>query len=453
MAREVNFDELIHFTDRQKEARKATKEGKYILYGGAMGGGKSYWLRWQNIDLLTDWAAKGHKGVRVGLFCEDYPALKDRHLSKVDFEFPTWLGTMNKADYEFKLSPEYGSGVLCFRNLDDASKYQSAEFAAISIDELTKNKKETFDFLRTRLRWPKIEDVKFLAGSNPGGIGHEWVKQYWLDKKYPLEEEEGHLFKFVKALPTDNPHLTESYYVMLKGLPEKLRKAFLEGNWDVFEGQFFTEFDREKHVIWPIELPLSWPRFRSIDPSGRSGITSCHWYCLDPNRNVYVYREYYSTGKDSDEHAREVARLSGDENYRYTVIDNAAFAKLGLPETIAEIYIRNGVNNLVPSSKKRVMGWDFVHQYLRYDDINEPKLKIFDTCHNLIRTLPLLVHDEHHPEDVDTDGEDHAADELRYFLQTLRDSRAPKAETMVERRLRELKEKTEEYNYHYSKHK
>lgn len=451
MPPQVDFSALAHFTEKQKEARRAAKRYKYVFYGGTMGPGKSYWLRWQLLDFLTDYGQMGLRGVRVGLFCEDYPALRDRHISRIKYEFPEWLGTMNESAHEFVLYPEYGSGVVCFRNLDDPSKYKSSEFAVIAVDELTKNTRETFDFLRTRMRWVGIEQSKFIAASNPGEVGHQWVKSLWIDKIYDENEQEKDQFYFIRALPTDNPYLPQSYYTMLDSLPEKMRKAYKDGNWDVFEGQYFTEFDRTKHIIEPYDLPDYWPRFRSIDPSGRSGITSCHWYCVDHDGNVIVYREYYRTGLDADQHAENIKEMSEDEDYKYTVIDNAAFSKLGLPETIVEVFERHGVTGFVPSSKKRVMGWNSVHTYLRWDKEQEPRLRIFSNCTELIRTLPLAFHDKLHPDDIDTDCEDHALDELRYFLQTIREQKTPKPLTLVEKKLFELKQREEDFNFNYAR--
>lgn len=168
----IDINDLCHFTDKQKEASRLVKQHKYLLYGGAMGGGKSYFLRWKLIRMLLAFAARGFIGVTVGLFCEDYPALKDRHLSKVRFEFPEWLGEYNSADHNFILFPEFGGGMIAFRNLDDVSKYQSSEFAVIAVDELTKNTEEEFTILRTRLRWPGVRNTRFIAATNPGGKGH-----------------------------------------------------------------------------------------------------------------------------------------------------------------------------------------------------------------------------------------------------------------------------------------
>ena len=400
---EIKLSELINPTVKQKEFLTATDNFKYPFYGGAKGGGKSYILRWGLVRKLLKWARKGIKNVHTALFCEDYPALKDRQITKIEAEFPPWLGTLSNSQTEgmaFVLRPEYGRGVIALRNLDDPSKYASSEFAVAAVDELTKNERRVFDQLRSIVRWTGIEDTGLWGASNPGDIGHDWVKKLWITRELTDEDPKQEELVFIKSLPFDNPHLAKSYIEELKRLPEKLRQAYLEGNWDVFEGQFFSEFDRDVHVVEPFSIPQSWFKFRSIDPSGRAGITSCHWYALDWNKRVFVYKEHYGLGLDADQHAKEIVRLSEGENYRYTVIDSAAFAKMGLPETMAELYMRLGVMGLVPSSKQRVTGWNIVHQYLRFNQTEFPKLQIFSTCPNLIRTLPMLVHDDLHPEDL-----------------------------------------------------
>lgn len=410
----------------------------------------SYGLRWILIKLAIRYAMQtGLKGITVALFCEDYPSLEDRHISKIRYEFPAWIGNYNSKTHNFTLNDEYGGGVIAFRNLDDVSKYQSAEFAVIAVDELTKNTYDTFMWLRTRLRWPGIKNTKFIAASNPGQIGHLWVKQLWIDRYFPKEEVEAEQFHFVRATAQDNPFLDPSYVKSLESLPEKKRRAFLDGDWDAMEGQFFTEFDREKHVIIPFTVPAGWKKFRSIDVSGRNGWTSCSWYALDYDGNVFKYREYYMTGKDADEHAKMIKQMSNDETYSYTVIDNSAFSKIGMPESIAEVYARCGIDNLVPSSKDRVPGWNFVHQYLRWDDKNEPKLKIFDTCKNTIRTLPILISDENNPEDIDSRSEDHIADDLRYFLQTLREGKTMESKRNIEEYLNKKNSQNNSFNFEY----
>lgn len=234
MSNEISFTELAKFFPKQLEALKASRRFKYTLFGGSVGSGKSYWIRWSAVYWLMEYYGKYQiKGIRAGVFCEDYPSLNDRHLTKVKFEFPDWLGKFNEAKHEFTLASEYGSGIIAFRNLDDPSKYLSVEFALIAIDEVNRNPKTTFDMLRSRHRWPGIKDTKFIAGCNP--LGEAWVKNMWVKRMFPPDEKEQYEFVFVPALPTDNPHLPQEYYKSLESLPENQRKAYLEGNWDAFD--------------------------------------------------------------------------------------------------------------------------------------------------------------------------------------------------------------------------
>lgn len=231
---ELKFSDLCKFFPKQKEALEAAKRFKFTLFGGSVGSGKSYWLRWSVVWFLMDYYSRYKiEGIRAGVFCEDYPSLNDRHLTKIKFEFLPWLGTWNEQRKEFTLAKRWGSGIIAFRNLDDPTKYLSVEFAIIAIDEINRNPKTTFDMLRSRHRWPGIKDVKFLAGCNP--LGEAWVKNTWVKRLFPPEEKEQYEFVFVPALPTDNPHLSEEYYKSLESLPEMQRKAYLEGNWDAFD--------------------------------------------------------------------------------------------------------------------------------------------------------------------------------------------------------------------------
>lgn len=232
--KEIKFSELAKFLPKQEDAKLASQRFKFVLYGGSLGSGKSYWLRWMMIYWLMKMYSKYNiKGIRGGLFCEDYPSLNDRHLSKVKYEFPSWLGVFNQQRNEFTLAPEYGSGVIAFRNLDDPEKYLSVEFAIEAVDEINRNPEVVFRELRKRLRWPGIKDVKFMGACNPRG--EAWVKNRWVKRLFPPEENEPYEFVFVPALPSDNPNLDAAYWKSLESLPEAERKAFLEGDWDSFE--------------------------------------------------------------------------------------------------------------------------------------------------------------------------------------------------------------------------
>jgi len=147
------------FLPKQWEAWDKIWLHRYVLYGGSRGPGKSYWLRRSLLSLHIYWAAMGLRDVTTGLFCETYPELRDRQISKIKQEFPLWLGEVKstqEAGLGFYIREDYGGGMIALRNLDDPSKYQSAEFAAIGVDELTKSTKQTFDILRGSLRWPGL---------------------------------------------------------------------------------------------------------------------------------------------------------------------------------------------------------------------------------------------------------------------------------------------------------
>ena len=161
--------------------------------------------------------------------------------------------------------------VICFRNLDDPSKYQSAEFAMICVDELTKNPYETFTMLRTRIRWPGLTDEEtfFIGGTNPGGVGHGWCKQLWMDRDYPEEfrspTDYTGKFAYVPSKAKDNPHLDQSYWAMLDTLPSVLRAAFRDGDWNIWYGQAFPEFSKQIHVCGRPPVPPNANLYMTFD--------------------------------------------------------------------------------------------------------------------------------------------------------------------------------------------
>jgi hypothetical protein len=247
VTREIAFSELCQFTGKQLLAKDASDGYLYTLFGGSRGPGKSYWLRWNLLRLLGRWASEGYCGVQVMLGCEDYPSLKDRQIGKIAEEFPQWMGTLRETKDRglgFHLYPRYGGGSILLRNLDDPSKYQSAEFAAIAIDELSKNPERTFHILRGSLRWPGIERSPFFGATNPAA---NWVRDYWIEKRLPEEMSDlAGEFCFVPGLPDDNPHLPASYWKLLDSLPGPLRQAWRYGDWyAAVEGLVFDNFTED----------------------------------------------------------------------------------------------------------------------------------------------------------------------------------------------------------------
>jgi len=420
----IDFSGLTDFTERQWEALHATRSHRYVLYGGARGGGKSHLLRWFSLlFVLEQYKERQLKGVRVMLACEDYPSLQDRHLAKVRTEFPSWMGEMNEAAREYRVNETMGGGVIAFRNLDKPSKYQSAEFAAIAVDELTKNTRETFDILRGSLRWPGVNHTVFIGATNPGGPGHLWVKQLWLDDDMPVElRGKAEEFAFVRSLPVDNPHLEQSYWDELNSLPEGLRRAWVEGDWSVFAGQAFTGFRADRHVVKPFEIPAHWSMWRCVD-WGYHAPFCCLWLAQDPDtRRVYVFRELYARAVTDAQQAKMIVNNTPEHACTVTWADPSMWAKKSAGDRVystADEYRQNGVV-LTKGNNDRISGKRKVDRALANLEDGEPGLQIMSNCRNLIRTLPALPYDETKVEDVDTDAEDHAYDCLRYGLTQVR---------------------------------
>lgn len=399
---------------------------------------------------------KGLKGVQVMLACEDYPSLKDRQLSKISREFPNWLGKMytDHKDYGrcFMLAPEYGGGVLCFRNLDDPSKYQSSEWAAIGVDELTKNDVETFTHLRMRLRWPGLRDEEcpFIGATNPGGIGHNYCKALWMDKNFPIEFikpiDYRSMFAYVPSKAEDNPYLDAAYWQMLGTLPPHLRAAFKDGSWDVFVGQAFQEWSRTYHVPDPTPTPLV-PEGRPIYMTFDWGFGkpfSVGWWWIDSDVRKYRFSEWYGWNGTPDQGLRltdsEIAEgiIKREQAMGFNITqgtspkvinpqitrlcDPTCFNKKpdykggGQGPSTAEIFMNMGLQ-MRPGDPSRVLKWRQFHEHLRVPrDENGvvngiPMVQIYSSCIHFIRTVPGLIVDPNNIEDIDSSGEDHCGDE------------------------------------------
>jgi len=425
----ISWSNLLNFTDRQKEAYKSLFKYTFTLYGGARGGGKSYFLRWGMISWIIHQAKLGHPGIVGGLFSSTYTNLKDRQISKIAAEFPAWLGTLkeNKTlGLAFYLDPKFGGGALTLRNLDESTKYKSAEFGIIGVDELTEHNVETFNILIGSLRWAGLKKPPFVAGSNPDGIGNEWVKNYFIKKEYPPELQPlADEFNFVPALPTDNPHLDQSYYIMLNSLPDDLRRAWLLGDWDVFKGLAFKSFSKQKHVIEPFDIPSYWTRIIGIDSGYRAPFCVIFAARNPDNGRVVVYKEIYETELTDRQQARRILDLSDAQELgavRYADPSMWTSRTQEFVTSSAEVYAQNGCF-IRRADNNRINGKRKVDRMLNDLEDGRPGLLIFNTCPNLIKQLSQLVYDPNHEEDVNTHMEDHAYDALRYALTTVRDYR------------------------------
>jgi len=439
----AHFSELVKLTARQKEALKHLNSGKvkFLLYGGALGGGKSFFIRWYALRRLLQLGQQGYERVVAGVFCEDYPSLKDRQLQRIYQEFPEWIGKMHQ-DHKvygkcFILEPEYGSGVIAFRNLDDPSKYQSAEFALICVDELTKNEYDTFVFLFSRLRWPGLIDVEcqFIGCTNPGGPGHAWVKQLWIDNDFPEEwttpTDYRSQFKFVQSKADDNPHLDASYWAHLQTLPPNLRAAFRDGDWGVFLGQAFPEFSKQLHVIRRQPVPDNAPLYMTFD-WGFGKPFSIGWWWVDNDGRIYRFAEWYGWTGVPDQGLRmadtDIAKgvikrevEMGIWDRRVTrITGHDCFAKKpdykggGQGKSTAETFSEYNLL-LEKGDPTRELKIRAFRERLRIPENSLPMMLIYEDCEQFIRTIPNLIMDERHPEDIDTDTEDHVYDEACFL--------------------------------------
>ena len=245
---------------------------------------------------------------------------------------------------------------------------------------------------------------------------------------------------FIPAKLTDNTVLMKNnpeYLQVLQNLPEHLRKAYLDGDWDAMEGQYFEEFNRSVHVCRPFQIPSWWKRFRAMDWGYRDPCCVL-WFAVDPEGRVYVYDELYITRTIASQVAKMVKQKTAGYKCAYTAASPDAWAKRGATDgiegvSVEQIFAKNGVP-LQKADNSRVVGWQRVREFLQCTDGEKPMLQIFDCCTNLIRTLPTLTYDKNDHEDVSDRCEDHAAEALRYGLMSRAKTRPKKIITAADRR-------------------
>jgi hypothetical protein len=443
----VSLEELVNPTERQREFLQALADKDFVLYGGEAGGGKSYILRWWLVLYLV-WCYKvlGLRNVVVGLFCEDYPNLEDRQVNKIKHEFPDWLGRLTyKHVWNFQLAPEFGGGIIALRNLDKLEKYKSAEFAAIAVDELTLNPLSTFNWLRFRLRWPGIKRPKFAGATNPGGIGHVWVKAYWHDKKFPPElQDAADQFVMVRSSAKDNPHIDPLYHKRLLTLPPDMARMVAKGEWNVYTGQYFPQFNNwpdddphgrtgPRHVIPAAEAMRMLKPWHTRTLSGDWGYEhpSCYlWHAKTEDNRIITYREEWGRHVSEEEWGERVTAASRGERlsafpFSWDAGKQSPRSRPKFPQSIMQL-LNAALGKEMPrpfpadsSPGSRKSGFRLMAQLLDAD-----MWLISDACPKLIECLPALIRDPDDPESVlkvdytegDTLGDD-PADSARMGLQ------------------------------------
>lgn len=404
-----------------------------VFYGGARGGGKTYSL------LIAPLRFVDKSTSRALLIRRSMPELRDVIFQTQQLYPKAVPGAKFKTQENTWHFPggariEFG---YC-ENLQDVLRYQGQSYSWIGVDELPQyDSPDVWHFLRSSLRSadPSIP-LHMRATGNPGNRGSRWVKELFIEPCKPntrfsekVEYElEGRTLsteitrKFIPASVWDNPYLTQdsSYIAMLASLPEVKRKQFLYGDWDVVEDGAFSEFSRSTHVVEPFEVPNGWTRIRAAD-FGFSSPSAILWGAVDYDNNIWIYRELYVSKVTADQLGRMIREVeSGDGKIYDAVLDSSCWARRGdRGPSIAEMLNAEGCR-FRPSDRSpgsRISGKIEVHKRLMVDeDTEEPRLRIFENCPNLIRQLSSLPLDKNNPEDVDTKAEDHAYDALRYMV-------------------------------------
>lgn len=403
---------------------------KYIAFGGARGGGKSWAVRTKAKLLCLR-----YPGIRCLIVRRTYPELINNHIRQLRQEL---AGVARYNDKDKILMMPGGSTIsfaYCAKD-GDLDRLQGVEYDVIFLDEATQLSEYQMTTITACLRGVNAFPKRVYYTCNPGGQGHQYIKRLFVDRHF-LPGENPEDYAFIKSLVTDNTALMRrdpEYIQQLEALPERLRRAWLNGDWDVFWGQFFEEFAdapahyddrRYTHVIAPFEIPPDWRIYRSFD-WGYAKPFSCGWWAVDYDGCLYRILELYGCTREAntglkwppDKVFAEIRRIETEHRWlkgkMITGVADPAIWDAERGESIQEVAARHGVY-FSRGDNKRIPGWMQMHYRMAFDEAGRAQMYIFNNCRAAIRTLPLLQYDEHHVEDLDTTGEDHIADEMRYM--------------------------------------
>ena len=418
---------------------------KHVGFGGARGGGKSWAVRDKAKRLCLRYG-----GIKILIVRRTYPELLNNHIMPLQESLPSEIATYNKSEKIFRFLN--GSTIkFGYCNADrDLDGYQGAEYDVIFLDEATQLREMWIKKITACLRGANSFPKRVYYTCNPGGASHAYFKRLFIDQKFERGEDPND-YTFIQSLVTDNEALMRAqpdYLKQLESLPEKLRAAWLHGRWDVFDGQFFEDFRTSPdpdlcyraglstedalaqrkftHVIKPFKIPNGWNIVRSYD-FGYNKPFSLGYWAVDYDGVIYRILDVYGCTQTPD----EGVRWTPDEQFRYFAelerqhpllkgrkitdgVADPAIWDCSRGESIADTAMKYGIY-FTPGDNERVAGWMQVHYRLQFDENGYPRMYFFDTCKDSIRTIPLMTYSETRPEDLDTKGEDHLPDEVRYM--------------------------------------
>jgi hypothetical protein len=405
------------------------------LYGGAAGGGKTAAL----VAEAVTYAMKFPKG-RIYIFRKTIPELKQSVIPEIYRQCAEFINVAkgmhyNAQDRTFVFTNGSIIQLAYLENPADMYRYQSAEIHLLLIDEVTHFTQEQYEFLKTRVRSTGTRPLKVMCATNPGNIGHAWVKSYFIDIAPPetvYTDKNQNTRQFIPAKVSDHPdeNFRVTYTRQLQSISDpNLRRAYLDGDWDIFAGQAFEEWRRETedgkpyHVISPFEIPVHWVKWFAYD-WGYNSFAAGVWLAKEPStERIYLYREFYEHAMSASAQAEMIAMLDGEDKIRIRMADPSLWKQIGnaeTGETIATIFQRNGLI-FQPANNDRKAGKNAVHEALAPQADGIPGIQVFSSCVNFIRTFPNLPVDINRIEDVMTKGvEDHLYDAVRYGLMNQR---------------------------------
>ena len=398
-------------------------KNRFVAYGGARGGGKSWAARVKAVLLAAE-----YDGIQILFLRRHLHELKENHI------FPMLKLTKDIASYksserEFNFYNQSRIVMGYLSNETDALQYQGQSYDVIFLEEATQFTEFQFQILTECNRSSGLIKKRFYPRMyftcNPGGVGHEWVKRLFIDKIYRNSEKEED-YTFIRSGVYDNPFLLKNspdYVKSLENLPEKRRAAMLYGNWDIYEGQYFNEFDRNVHVCKPFEIDASFERYVSIDYG--LDMFCALWIATNKLGEAYVYREIYEKNVIISKAAQMLKEASENDNVKMYFAPPDLFSRRQeTGKSAIDIFLRYGIN-FYKTDNSRVNGWYELKEWLRLRDDGSgnsaPRLKIFENCRNLIRTLPALVYDRINVNDVAKNPHEitHAPDALRGFVMSI----------------------------------
>lgn len=434
----MNQIKVPDYSASGKQAEFHTTTADEALFGGAAGPGKTAALVAEAITTALE-----YPGIPVDLFRRTIPMLKSSVVPEIYKQAGAYINAghmkYNSVDRQFLLN---NNSVINLNYLDTATdiyRYQGQEMPILMFDELTQFPQDWYEYLKTRNRssnrdWP----IRVRATSNPGGVGHGWVKRSFIDigewGKIHKDNETDLSRIFLPASIDDHPdeYFREQYKKKLDAIPDlSLRRALRNGDWDVFSGQVFTTWRRDKHVVEPFSIPDHWVRWFSYD-HGYNTFAAGLWFTKDPqSERIFIYRELYESRMGVNALAGLIKSVEQGESVAPRMADPAIWKGAGnqnTGETVADMFQKEGMN-FTPANNDRIAGKTIVQEYLESAPDGLPKLQVFSNCVHLVRTLPSLPYDMHRVEDVDTKSEDHLYDSMRYGLMGQRPAKQPRVYT------------------------